>query len=333
MSAHFPDDGTIRTVLTLASRAPSVHNTQPWQWRVGMSSLHLYSDTSRQLPHTDPDGRDLILSCGAALNHCVIALAAIGWQAKVSRLPNPADPSHLAAIELVPHLPDQLEIMLAAAMPRRRTDRRHYSFWPVPVGDVALMAARAARMGVALHRVESMDMLNAVVLQSVLQHAADPDYLAELTAWSGRHASSTGVPARNAPAPDPAAAIPSRRFAGAALAMPPDVCAEDDNGVVLALGTRNDDRLAQLRAGEATSVVLLTATAMGLASCPVTEPLEIAETRAAVRADVFGNNNYPQMLFRVGWAPINADPLPATPRRAISDTVQWLADAEVSEVQ
>lgn len=329
MSAHFPDEGTIRTVLTLASRAPSVHNTQPWRWRVDTSSLHLYSDTSRQLPHTDPDGRDLMLSCGAALNHCVVALAAVGWQAKVSRLPNPAEPSHLAAIELVPQLPDQLDIMLAAAMPRRRTDRRHYSFWPVAIGDVALMTARAARMGVALHRVEAMDMLNAVVLQSVSAHAADPDYLAELAAWSGRHASSAGVPARNAPAPDPAAAIPSRRFAGAALAMPPDVYAEDDNGVVLALGTRNDDPLAQLRAGEATSVVLLTATAMGLASCPVTEPLEIAETRAAVRADVFGNRSHPQMLVRVGWAPINADPLPATPRRALADTVEWLVDAEV----
>ncbi len=328
MSAHSPDEGTIRTVLTLASRAPSVHNTQPWRWRVDMSSLHLYSDTSRQLPHTDPDGRDLMLSCGAALNHCVVALAAVGWQAKVSRLPNPAEPDHLAAIEFIPQAPDQLDIMLAAAMPRRRTDRRHYSFWPVPVGDVALMSARAARMGVALHRVESMGMLSAVVHQSVSAHAADPDYLAELTAWSGRHASSAGVPARNAPTPDPAAAIPSRQFASAALAMTPDVCAEDDNGVVLALGTRSDDRLAQLRAGEATSVVLLTATAMGLASCPVTEPLEIEETRAAVRADVFGNRSYPQMLFRVGWAPINADPLPATPRRALADTVEWLADSE-----
>ena len=93
MNTRFPDAGTIRTVLALASRAPSVHNTQPWRWLVGAESLHLYSDTNRQLPNTDPDGRDLILSCGAALNHCVVALAAVGWRAKVNRLPNPADPS------------------------------------------------------------------------------------------------------------------------------------------------------------------------------------------------------------------------------------------------
>ena len=92
MNACFPNAGTVRTVLALASRAPSVHNTQPWRWRVGTESLHLYSDVTRQLPNTDPEGRDLILSCGAALNHCVVALAAVGWRAKVARLPNPADP-------------------------------------------------------------------------------------------------------------------------------------------------------------------------------------------------------------------------------------------------
>jgi nitroreductase len=323
MNTAFPDAGTIQTVLTMASRAPSVHNTQPWRWRVDMSSLHLYSDTSLQLPNTDPDGRDLMLSCGAALNHCAIALAAVGWQAKVIRLPNPADPSHLAAIEMSPRSADQLDIMLAAAIPRRRTDRRHYSFWQVSVADIAMMAARAARCGVTLLQVDSMDMLHSIVAQSVWDHAADRDYLAELTAWSGRYASVAGVPARNTPAPDPTATVPSRQFAGSALAMPLDAAPADDNAVMLALGTRTDDRLAQLRAGEATSIVLLTATAMGLASCPVTEPLEIAETREKVRSNIFGASGYPQMLLRVGWAPINADPLPSTPRRPLSDIVDW----------
>ena len=88
-----------------------------------------------------------------------------------------------------------------------------------------------------------------------------------------------------------------------------------------------DDPLSRLRAGEATSLVLLTATAQGLASCPITEPLEVVETRAAVRADVFGAEGHPQMLLRIGWAPVNADPLPSTPRRALSDYVSDLDDA------
>jgi nitroreductase len=220
-----------------------------------------------------------------------------------------------------------VDIALAAAIPRRRTDRRHYNSWPVPVGDIALMAARAARSGVTLYQVEDTDRLHQIVAQSVWEHMTH-DYLAELTAWSGRYASVAGVPARNTPESDPEAKIPGRFFAGPTLAMPSGASSAEDNAVVLALGTRDDNLLARLRAGEVTSVVLLSATSMGLASCPVTEPLEVAETRELVRADVFGNSFYPQMLVRVGWAPINADPLPSTPRRELADVVQWMADCQ-----
>ncbi|MGH3970380.1 MAG: Acg family FMN-binding oxidoreductase, partial [Mycobacterium sp.] len=323
MHAQFPDTETVRAVLTLATRAPSIYNTQPWCWRVDHTNLHLYADPSMQLLHTDPDGRDLMLSCGAALNHCVIAFAAMGWYAEVHRLPNPADPSHLAAIEVHPHPADHADITLAAAIPRRRTDRRLYSAWPVPAGDIALMGARAARLGIMLRQVDALDRLNKIVRQAVRDHATNHDYLAELTMWSGRYGSRAGVPARNTPEHDCTALIPGRIFAGPGLTQPPGASPADDNAIILALGTEADDRLARLRAGEATSVALLTATAIGLASCPVTEPLEIPQTRDAVRSDVFGSDGYPQMLLRVGWAPVDADPLPPTPRRKLSRIVEW----------
>jgi nitroreductase len=324
MSVHFPDSDTVHTVLSLATRAPSIHNSQPWRWKVGARSLHLYADTSKHLPNTDPDSRDLLLSCGLSLHHCVVALAALGWQAKVHRFPNPAEPEHLAAIEVYRHSSSELDVTLAAAIPRRRTDRRHYSSWPVPAADIALMGARAARAGVMLRQVESLPKLQHIVAQAVWQHATDHDYLTELTAWSGRYASLAGVPARNTPKSDPTAPIPARLFAGPALAQPPDIDSADENAVVLALGTKDDSALSRLRAGEATSLVLLTATVLGLASCPVTEPLEVPETRDAVQTDVFGISGFPQMLLRIGWAPVNADPLPSTPRRPLEDVVEWL---------
>jgi nitroreductase len=322
---------TVRTALELAARAPSVHKSQPGRWRVQTASqpprLELFADPDLHLRSVDPDGRGLILSCGAALHHCVVALAALGWRGKIHRLPDPARPEHLATIELFGpdpgRPPEQTDVALAAAIPRRRTDRRYFSGWPVAAADVALMGARAARAGVMLRRIDALDRLNAVVAEAVYAHRTDYDYLAELARWSGRYGSVAGVPARSVPAPNAGAPIPGRLFADPMLAQPPGAGPAEDRAVMLALGTDDDDRLAQLRAGEATSVVLLTATALGLANCPVTEPLEIAETRAAVRRDVFGTSGYPQMLLRVGWAPINADPLPATPRRFLDDTVEW----------
>jgi nitroreductase len=97
--------------------------------------------------------------------------------------------------------------------------------------------------------------------------------------------------------------------------------AADD--VVLAVGTKDDSPLARLRAGEATSVVLLSATAMGMASCPVAEPLETDEARTAMQDKLFGIIGYPQLLLRIGWPPVDADPLPAPPRRPLVDVCEW----------
>lgn len=242
--AEFPDPESIRAALTLATRAPSAHNSRPWRWRVGAAGLHLDADP----PRTDPDGRDTLLGCGAALHHCTVALASMGWRARVHRLPDAAEPGHLASIELRAQQPDELDITLAAAISRRRTDRRRYRSWPVPWGDIALMGARAARAGVMLRQIDEIPLLNTV------------------------------------------AAEPSQSHPG------------EDNAVILALGTEEDDAMARLRAGEATSLVLLSATAMGLATCLLTEPLEVPATREAVRVDVFGSSGHPQMMMRVGWA-------------------------------
>ena len=320
----FLDPATIRAVLAMATQAPSLHNTQPWRWRVGPHGLSLYADPSRHLRRADPDRRNMLVSCGAALHHCTVALAATGLSAKIQRLPQPADPDHLAVITVVPQTPGELDFMLAAAIGRRRTDRRIYSSWPVPWGDIALMGARAARAGVMLRQIDLIPELKSIVAESVSRHGADAEYAAELSAWSGRHGSVAGVPARNTPDSEPASPIPARSFSGPALAQPSETSAEDDNGVVVALGTETDDDLARLRAGEVTSLVLLSATAMGLATCPISEPLEIIETREAVRTEVFGASGYPQMLVRVGWAPVHADPLPAAPRRPLAEVTEWL---------
>ena len=94
------DEGTVRAAIGLASRAPSIHNTQPWLCRLSASTLHLYADPTRWLPATDADRRDLIVSCGAMLHHLEVALASLGVEVTVHRLPNPADPDHLATLEL-----------------------------------------------------------------------------------------------------------------------------------------------------------------------------------------------------------------------------------------
>lgn len=256
--AHFPSGGALRAALGLALRAPSAGNSQPWRWGVDDGVLQLRAEPPVE-SNTDPQRRDVVLSCGAALHHCVVALAATGWRAHVSRLPDAADPALMASMTLDAQPSGDLDRVLSAAIPQRRSDRRRFGDAAVPWGDIAMMGARAARAGVMLRQVDR----------------------------------------------------------GASLCDQPP-------GSVVVLGTEDDDEMAQLRAGEVTSLVLLSATAMGLASCAVTEPLAVPETRDALRADVFGDSGHPQIMVRLGRPADGVDPLPPTPRRPLPEVSEWM---------
>jgi nitroreductase len=319
-----PDPETVRAALALASRAPSIHNTQPWRWRLGDESVHLFADRGRQVVATDPGGRDLIVSCGAVLHHARVALAAFGWATRVHRLPNPATPDHLAGLELTPHVPTDRDIATAAVISRRRTDRRRMSDWPVRPRDLAHVADRARAEGAVAVAVTDpgarFDLAGAIAQAAVIQESS-PGYAVELATWTGRaRGDRDGVPAAGIPAPDRSDDPGSRAFPYGTL---PRTTGRryGQRTELLVIGTSGDDVLSRIRAGEATSAALLAATELGLASGPLSQPLEVAGSRRTIRDKVLGGMAEPQLVIRLGWAPVNAGPLPVTPRRAVEDVL------------
>ncbi|WP_225728993.1 MULTISPECIES: NAD(P)H nitroreductase [unclassified Nocardia] len=313
-----PDEQTIRAALSLAVRAPSVHNTQPWRFQIGDGAVHIYLDAARTLRATDPDQRDALVSCGAAIHHLRIAFASLGWSAVVHRLPDRSDPEHLAMLELVRHRPTDTEIALAEAISTRQTDRRHFSSWPIPPGYLGLVSERAAAQGGIVRRAANAarDCLVAAMYEAGRRHAGNSEYRLELANWSGRQDTNDGVPSWTAPPPRAGQGIPTREFAGPLLVDPTN---EPDYAELLVLGTAYDDRPSRLAAGEAVSAVLLTAANVGLATCLLTEPLEIPELRRRIRAGVLDNRAHPQAVIRIGWLPAGATRLPSAPRRPIDE--------------
>ncbi|TQM36510.1 NAD(P)H nitroreductase [Pseudonocardia cypriaca] len=294
------DQRTVRSALALAAAAPSVHNSQPWRWVVGPHAVHLYADLSRWLPTTDAQARDLIVSCGAALHHARVALAAVGLASSAHRMPNPDEPKHLAALQLHPRLADDTDLALAAAILRRRTDRRRYTGWEVPATFIDDLGERAAAQGALLRPVteaRARERLADVIRDTAEVQEASVSYLA---------ASGGGT---------------TRRFGDGLIEQPSD--GEPDGALLAVLATGSDDSLSQLRAGEALSAVLLHATELGLATCPLSRPFEIASRRREVRDDVLGGTAVPQLVLRIGWAPLGT-PLRPTPRRPIDDMIEQL---------
>jgi hypothetical protein len=311
-----------RRIVELACRAPSVHNTQPWAWRVGRDRIELYADWTRTLPAADPDGRNLVISCGAALHHAQVAAAALGFEAVVIRSPDPLQPRHLATLELTPAEPDPDAAADLRAVELRTTDRSRFTDWPIPDDRLRKVAASITQdgvLGVALTDVADRFRVELLVSRALTHQTHDEDVVAEQRQWVD-HGVRDGVPAHAAADPSPLPLNQRSRFAPDPFADgQPEVRIGSDGLLVLA--TVTDDHAAWLRTGEALSALWLHATTDGLSVVPLSQVIEVDETRQALRFGVLDGTVVPQILVRIGWQEIGISQRPRTPRRPVDDVL------------
>ncbi len=319
------DPQVIANAVELACRAPSVHNSQPWRWVAEGPSLKLFLDASR-VPHaTDRSGREAVISCGAVLDHLRVAVAAAGWQTVISRFPNPNERDHLATIDFsaVEFVTDAVR-KRADAILARRTDRLPLAPPPDWASFEAVLRSTIDTDRVTLRVLPDSvrpQLAEASRLTESLRRY-DASYHAELDWWTAPYEVSAGVPysslvsvaesdrvdvARVFPAPE----HPDRR---------PEV--PYDRSRILVLSTYEDSRRDALDCGEVLSDVLLEATLAGLATCTLTHITEIEASRAVVRA-LTGAEDHPQLLIRIGLAPVIAQLPPVTPRRPLPDVLEF----------
>jgi hypothetical protein len=147
-----------------------------------------------------------------------------------------------------------------------------------------------------------------------------PAVLGRAAMWTGRRGSDDGVPAASLLSSSSAHAEAERSFPEGDIRTR---IGEPDGASLVVLGTASDDMLSQLRAGEALSAVLLQATRMGLASCPLSQPLEVGSTRKFLRDEILGGTLSPQLVLRLGF-PQPSQQVPATPRRPVSEIIRRL---------
>ena len=82
-----------------------------------------------------------------------------------------------------------------------------------------------------------------------------------------------------------------------------------------------DDPAAWLRAGEGLSALWLHAVRNGLSVVPLSQVVEVAETRSALKHEVLGGQAEPLLLLRVGWQAIGRRQLVPTPRRPLDSVL------------
>jgi nitroreductase len=317
--------GALVEAAATAGHAPSVHNTQPWRWRVHPDRLELLAARERQLTALDPRSRLLLISCGAALHHARSALAAEGWAVDVRRMPDPRDPDLLASLIPTGRTGPTPEAMrLVQAMQVRHTDRRPVVDEAVPAEALDAIAAAASEGA----RLQMLDRDQVLTLASAAARAAtteaqDPDIAAELAYWTSRApGEGLGLPDNVLPAAAPQTTVPVRDFGHSGTL--PVGAGHDRSAVYEVLFGDDDEPESWLRAGEALSAAWLTATSLGVSVVPLSGVVEVITTRETLRRELAGLG-YPYLVLRVGIAdPEHAGP-PHTPRMPAAQTIDTSA--------
>ena len=306
-------------LLTAATAAPSIHNTQPWTFHFSDGTIEVRADRSRQLTHVDPAGRNLLISCGAALLNLRVAIEHLGYHSDVHLLPDPADPDRLALVRLVPGRSRHGMVgAMLDAIPMRHTNRWPFEDRAVPDSVMSSLREAASAEGAFMHVVtDAFERSRIVDLLHIgeLERDLDPTLAAEAAQWTGVEADrSDGVPGY---ALGPLAADPNAATRDLRRGKPVPGRAREHYESAPLLGvlqTRSDDPENWLIAGQALQRVLLTATIEGLATSFVNQAIEQPSLRWLVR-DPADPPGHAQMVVRFGYGTQG----PPTPRRPLSD--------------
>ena len=309
---------TAHALVAAAATAPSILNTQPWSFEIRDHTIELYEDSDRAiLRRIDPIGRQLTISCGAALFNMRVTAAHLGRALDVVLLPDPTKPRLLATVNIGARVPVRgPDAILQSAIRRRHTHRRAFSRRGVP-GAIVRELVEAAQLEQAtlfvMSRRERAWLLDLIALSDAVL-VDDPGYDRDLARWTdgnprrhdgippssfGTTSVSGSPPMRDFARANPRTSVPQQRY-------PADPC-------VAILSTSHDTPMAWLNAGQALQRVLLLATIRGLSASFLNQPLETAE----IRGELFPYR-HPQMIMRLGYA----QPDVATPRRALIEIIR-----------
>ncbi len=324
------DEQYLRRAVEAATHAPSIHNTQPWRFRLSgdgeQGTVELYADRERSLSVLDPTGRQMLMSCGAALLFLKVALRADGLDADIDLLPD-QDRDHLASVTVRRGAsPSSQDSALAEAVSQRHTQRSPFD--PREVAPELLDELRKAAEAEGawlslLHRRDDQLALITVLARADHEESMDAAYRDELRAWVRTDPSPDGIPVAVLPGHgERHSEVTIRDFNPDRVAEEPDAAPAnppvDEHPALVVLGTDGDDSYQHLIAGMALGRLLLQGAAGGLTASMLGQVIDRPRPRTWLRHEL-GLLGEPQMVLRVGYptGPVGA----ATGRRPIDEVL------------
>jgi nitroreductase len=309
----------MRDLIRFATLAPNGHNAQAWRFQLSEGRIDILPDYARRTPIVDPDDHHVFVSLGAAAENLAIAGASRG------RVGRPSfNPAGYGSVVFEFGETDAPEPALFDAIARRQSTRADYDGRAVAAADLQSLAKAAETPGVDLvlitQRLE-VGRVRDLILAGNSAQLADPAFMRELKSWirfSPQEAMTKGDGLFAAASGNPA--LPD--WLGPIL-LSMVLKAEADNdkyaqqmkssaGVAVFVSER-DDKEHWVSAGRACQRFALQATALGIKTAFVNQPVEVAHLRPELAALVGLPGRRPDIVMRFGYGPS----LPYAARRPV----------------
>jgi nitroreductase len=324
--------------------ASSPHNTQPWRFAIGRHGVDIFEVPARALGAMDPFGRERLLGLGAAIHNMALASTGIDRAAIVRLLPDPANPGHVARLELGPDDVVRTPHPLLAVIGRRHTDRGAYAGGPLTTAQMAQLgaAARAPDVRIAIldPATQRGKTFAALTIDATAAITSDAEMMAASHRWfrhsrrdrdrlkDGLSVATSGVTpllaAAAAMLPEQSAASEGRYW----LAATRDAALPTASAFALILVRNLADRRSGLLAGGAWQRFHLIATSLGLVVQPLNQLPEMVDRErqrgqpprfaGAIDALLDDPSWRPTFALRLGHPATPASP---SPRRPVSEVI------------
>lgn len=315
----FPVNGSneerLQFLLSYAVLAPSSHNSQPWKFNVSGEEIRLYADKSKWLEVADADQRELYISLGCALENLLVAAEHFGYGHNVTYLSGDEDMAVI--VKLTPDGDGQpsRSLELFYAIPDRNTNRKPYEDKAIPENTLQILRTQSDDEGLQLYLISderTIKNFGGLVAQADRTQYGNPDYRSELGFWLGQGVMGpTGIQAK-------IAQLYVVLLDAGSGQTKTDAELVNSTLVIGFISTKENDRISQITAGQLFERVWLVAEAEGVRVHPMSQVLEVPETKAELSKMLSETGLYPQQAFRLGYAEAEVG---HTPRRPVADVI------------
>lgn len=318
----------VATLVRYATLAASSHNTQPWIFRADGASVLIEPDLSRRCPAVDPDDHHLYASLGCAAENLLIAAAAAGLHGQLSWEPS------TTGVRLELTAAAACRSALFEAIPRRQCCRAEYDGRALSNEELSLLEAAGAGNGVSLMLLTAdtqKEQIAEYVAEGNTAQFGDLRWRAELKAWI-RFSAAEAVRTRDGlygpvmGSPD----VPRwlgdvfMRFGFSARRQNrKDRTHIKSSGAIAVFHSAVNDQAHWIEAGRCYQRLALQATALGLSTAFINQPVEVLELRPQFAAYLGIGDRRPDLVVRIGRGP----EMPRSLRRSVDQVLRPILSA------